>query len=854
MTPTSASSNVSVAAGPRQRSFSFRSLSEALSREKRKGKGSERQHFFVPPTTEAASPEENPAPVYNERAEAVAEAEREDVDTPPVVSREFSDVQPALPEKHSTRELIRPTLLRASHSTPLSCTAVNLSPVGGITLHIPSLGQATFIQPEMDEADDRKSNLFDLMLPREIRLKCFESLIRLYDGEEEDTQDDYSGKERAVRELMRLSRVSRTWQSLLLDGQLWTTVDSTLFSSISNGALLRVAQSAGPFIKKLDLHQTPRISSSLLVAMASSPVERVEEVIRFKSMMIVPSLANTKTIRLLSLTHLNLKGCRQITTKALHSIIVRLPSLLHANLSNMDSVKNDTCLLLGTCCPNLLSLDISRCINTSGKGIVQFIQAAQGALYDKALFSPTLQPYERQEEITLPLEELKVAACADIDSTLLTSLGNILRSLQVLDLSYCAGLTDEMISALVYHPGPAESAHRTTKTTYQLAASHGSSSFGPYITLTPRQAGGDIQSDEAHHRHLLTALKHLCLSSCRRLTDRACIYLAYAVPNLQYLELANIGTGLKDDGLVALFSTTPLIQRIDIEGASEVTEVVLEAITPDVAYVQSIGLERRWNASKRRSTRKTSQDVARCQEGLATCATAGQTSRRQRPPPPGAWLTHLILSSVSKPDADSLLNLVRRCPRLGVLQLDDTKANDSILKEFVALCRLRESRGAYLSLVDCRALSRSINSDVLSQASVRPREGRRGRLFQPLEYSRGSSTSAGSSSHQQYQAAGAIDEYDDRLIVVKTFFNWEIRSQQRRIQQRRSQRAATMAAGSVTNRFLTRARRDSIGAALSFMGGNQDEEGEGLGRWNRITGGLLGQGDEADDARGCSIM
>jgi len=759
-----------------------------------------------------------------------------------------ASVGSSTPQKERNYQTSRPTLLRASHSTPLSSTAVNLSPAGGITLHISSLGPA-FALEGTEQEESTKSNLFDLMLPREIRLKCFQWLVRLYEEEEYPLlngrqQRRFFGKEAAVRDLIRLTRVSQTWQSLLLDGQLWSSVDASLLANISNAALLRLIRSAGPFIKSLDFEKVPQISSSLLVAMSMTEQKEAEQAFRHKSAMNIPTMATiNKSNVFMSLTHINLRGCRDISSRALHNVLVRLPSLTNLNVSNTDIVTDDTCLLLGSCHPNLDTLNLNRCPNMTGKGILSFIQAGQGALYDKALFNPTSKAIERQDDIALPLKELRIAACSDVDPLVMGLIGKGLRSLQVLDLSYVSNLRDEAIAALVSHPGPTETdGVKGTKTTYQLATISQQSTLGPFITLTPRQAGGNIQFDEPHHRRLLSSLQHISLSSCRRLTDRSCIYLAHSVPNLQYIELANIGANLHDEGLIKLFETIPLVQRIDLEGAGEISEKVLEAVTPDIVYVESIGeMQTKWKS--RRSTRRNCD---------------GSESRGskldQRPPPPGAYLTHLILSHILKLESTTLLNLIRRCPRLTHLQLDDTKANDGILKEFVSLSRQRQTRGAYISLVDCRALSRHANSELLAQATVRPRHGRLGRDFQQLEYADSSVSAAANhrSGVESNNHHNVIDECDENLIVVKTFFNWEIRSQQRRIQQRRNQRLMSSAGGA--NRFLTRSRRDSLGAALSFIGGHQIDDGEGTGRWGRITNTLMGQGDEAEDARGCTLM
>lgn len=806
--------------GRRKRTISFRSLSDALMREKR----GERRGPTRPSTSQGLPVEEHSKEIHPSKTGLIGPL-GEAYQTPAA--------------QKNGNEVKRPTLLRAAHSTPLSSTAVNLSPAGGITLHVSSLAPTFATQAERG-CDGARADLFDLMLPREIRIKCFEWLIQLHELDEQ--KQSGTGREAAVRELMRLTRVSHTWLSLLLDGQLWASVDTALLCDISNAALLRLARNAGPFIRKLDLQNAPNISSSLLVSMAISQDGGTgkEEVDKHRARTSVPAMSTLRTNTLLSLTQLNLSGCRGISTMALHNVLVRLPSLLELNVSNTDVVTDHTCLLLGASLPKLTALNVSRCPNMSGKGIVQFIRAGQGALYDEALFSPATGALESQEDIRLPLEALRAAGCVGVNSEVMQLLGQTMPSLQVLDLSYASDLRDDAIGALVAHPGLLETVGKVTKTTYQLAACQNSPA-GPFVTLTPRQAGGNIQGDEVHHRRLLSSLRHISLSSCRRLTDRSCVYLAHAVPNLQYLELANIGPAVRDEGIIKLLETTPLIQRIDLEGASELGEHVVEAVTPDAAYAESIGLETHVQAPSWMGRRSLRRNRSEGERGAAR----GSVQRAQRPPPPGAHLTHLILSHVTKPDAACLLNLIRRCPRLTHLQLDDTLANDSILREFVVLSRQRRTRGAYLSLVDCRALSRSANADMVAQASVRPRDGKRGREFKALEYNDGATSRPASRRAESHQTAA--DECDDRLVVVKTFFNWETRSQQRRAEQRRNQRLN----GGRASHFMARTRRDSLSAALQFIGG---DNGEGTGRWGRLANGIMGQGDEAEDARACRIM
>lgn len=826
----------------RRKAFSLRSLSDAF-KDKKSNQGRSREASVHSQQIESRSINEQMAgeATINEESRSQSgggevEEERKSIAVPPKKQEEIS----------------RPTLLRASHSVPLSSTVVNLSSVDGITLHISTVGATPFARQEEEPV---KRDLFDLMLPREIRISCFRWLVKIHEEEEIDdkTKQQRTGtSQAAAKELLRLTRVSKAWQSILLDGQLWSSIDSFFLSNISNASLLRLTRAAGPFIKQLDLRHASHISSSLFISMMSVPEDAKRlEAQRFKSMMSVPTLSSVKTVQLASLSKLNISGCRSISRTAFHGALVRLPSLSDLDISNSDVICEESCLILGASHPNLSSLNVSRCFNLSGKGIIAFIQAAQGALYDKALFSSSSHELQRESDITLSLQTLRIAGCLGIDSKVMSLIGSSLQSLQVLDLSYISTLDDAAMEAFVAHPGPIQhcASGEVRSVNHHIIESDCSQSVSPFITLTPRQAGGDIQRDEVHYRRLIPSLRHICLSSCRRLTDRSCTYLAHALPNLQYLEMANIGVNLREEGIVKLLETASQIQRVDLEGASEVSDGVLNALTPDASYLEALGMEMS-KRGRRLSRRRFPQDRNEA------CSISQRISlKRRKPSPPGAHLTHLILSHVTKPSQDSLLQLIRRCPRLTHLQLDDTKANDAVLKEFVAICRKRESRNAYLSLVDCRALSRTANADVLSQSSIRPREGKRGREYRCLDYHDGAVASTRASGGDHHTVP--IDECNDRLIVVKTFFNWEIRSQQRRLQQRRNHKALMIANGANGGRFLNRGRRDSLGAALAFIGGvssNPGDEENGTGRWSRIAGGLMGQGDEAEDSRACTIM
>ncbi len=78
------------------------------------------------------------------------------------------------------------------------------------------------------------------------------------------------GAEAAVRELARLSRVSRTWQSYVLDGQLWQSLAFSDYPDMAEEAMISIANAVGPFVRRLDLHGLAGLRSSVLLALSKA--------------------------------------------------------------------------------------------------------------------------------------------------------------------------------------------------------------------------------------------------------------------------------------------------------------------------------------------------------------------------------------------------------------------------------------------------------------------------------------------------------------------------------------------------------------------------------------------------------
>ncbi|PWN48087.1 RNI-like protein, partial [Violaceomyces palustris] len=557
-------------------------------------------------------------------------------------------------------------------------------------------------------------------LPRELIIRCLELLVLSHVEDHRDgiengswrgrkaSETRYVGLQAGIRELARLSRVCREWQNYVFDGQLWQTLDAGSFPEITESALVRIARASGPFVKRLDLRGLSRLSSSILFAIVdahSTPSAKEDPTGDDR-----PHLGQGATLSsdrcLTSLIELDLESCSSVSSECLNQVLSRSPNLKKICLRNLTSVTNETCRILGRRAPGIEYIDVSRCPNVDGSGLLQLSPAKQ-ARHDQT----------PEEALFSPLKELHAVALKGADAEFMASLGPAFPSLEVLDLSYSSDLTDRAIAAFTSIRGDI------------------SQEMGAFVELSSQQAGFDGQ--EPIYRRVFR-LRKLAFSSCSHLTDRACTYLAHSVPYLEVLELANLGPHLRDQGLVRLLSTTPSIARLDLEGATEIRDNLISSLTP------AGGSDQRVNSD---------------------CSSPYASDQ------PGSKLTHLIISSASHVSAAALLLLVQHCPSLVHLEADDTPAGDQLAREFVKLSRQRKAREAYLSLIDCRGLTRGTCSELNSSSAVRPRDGKRGYEFQRFLYD--DAEEAGVTSTSAGGFAGGLDECNPSRVILKSFWGWQ---------------------------------------------------------------------------------
>ena len=463
---------------------------------------------------------------------------------------------------------------------------------------------------------------------------------------------------------------------MAFDGQLWNFIDLHEFPTLPESALLRLSGFGCSFIRGLNIAGHVQIHASTLINIADN--------------LCIPPRIMTST----RLTSIILQGCASITTRSLHHLLILSESLQTLNVKGLSAVTNTTCNILAIYCPLVTNLNMSRCPNIDGDGIR--CMASTALLRNKHL----------------RLKSLRVSGLKNISDSMMSVLGKAAPYLEALDLSYTRQLHNSAIEAFV-----------------TCDATDTAEGLGVEIkTLSAREVGRE-NGNRDYYRRRVTRLRHLSLSCCILLTDMACSNLAYSVPRLEFFEMAGINADLKDDGLIRLFRTTPNIRRIDLEDASDITDRVLEAITPDIDPSVS------W--------------TGRASEGT---------------PQPGHALEHLILSHASQVSDEALLSLIRNCSRLKCLEADNTRMGPSVLREFVQLARERNTSNAKIVAVDCRGISDGLVKEL--SESIRPRMGWRSHAARKLMY-----LDARDDSAEELKIGQ--DECDEKRVVVKSFYTWQ---------------------------------------------------------------------------------
>ncbi|KAI5804437.1 hypothetical protein EDC01DRAFT_420136 [Geopyxis carbonaria] len=277
-------------------------------------------------------------------------------------------------------------------------------------------------------------------------------------------------------ELVKCSSVSKEWNKLCFDGQLWQTLDASQFyNRIPVDQLAQLIVSAGPFVRHLNLRGCVQLQKDWRVDVVANACR--------------------------NLYSASLEGC-QFDRRIVHFVMTRNPQLVHLNLSGLAAVTNSTCRILAQSCPQVETLNISFCTGADGRGLRKIVQGCKR------------------------LRELKAGELHISDPGLMIALfqSNMLEKLHFGD---CTGLTDELVRMLV-EGGVPDIDPFTNKST------------APPRKLMHLDLGKCTGLTDAALRHLgenVPFLEKLELGCVPALTDAGLAAILPHVPRLTHLDL-----------------------------------------------------------------------------------------------------------------------------------------------------------------------------------------------------------------------------------------------------------------------------------------------------------------------------
>lgn len=301
-------------------------------------------------------------------------------------------------------------------------------------------------------------------------------------------------------------------------------------------SVITILQAAGPYVRNLNLYGWQYLPEKAL----------------YQSL-----LGQNEGTRLIEL---DLQGSRDFDEYWLLQLILKSRHLRRISLKGLTGVSNHLVEVIGRTCPHLEYLDVSFCRRIS------------------PLRPDTFSDQTCWRNVT----QLSIAGCAS--QGILEDIGRNMPDLQALDVSHSDELTDDDLKSFV---AVAAATYEPAYRRLELLRSGQTIPDPSLVFLTPTLAGESglaFPGTKGMIPRRVTRLRKLSLSECTQLTDDACRYLARAVPDLESFEMAGIGDGLADGGLLALLPTCPRLKRLDLDSAYEITDAVVRCLIPSPKF------------------------------------------------------------------------------------------------------------------------------------------------------------------------------------------------------------------------------------------------------------------------------
>ncbi|KAF3895517.1 F-box domain protein [Trichophyton interdigitale] len=337
------------------------------------------------------------------------------------------------------------------------------------------------------------------------------------------------------KELFRCSVVSKSWNKMCFDGQLWACLDtSTYYQEIPRYALLKVILAAGPFLRNLSLR-----GCAQLLDIWRTEGDRVTNLCR-------------------NLVQLNIEDCLMdpVTTNC---FFTRNPRLRHINMCGVSTANNSSMEAIAENCPMLESLNISWCTGIDTRGLSSVVKSCTQlkdlrvtrivGWDDEGIMSDLFKSNS--------LERLVLADCASMtDASLKTLIQGINpeidiltgrpvvppRKLKHLNLSNCRLLTENGVKILAHNVPELEGLHVSFLSTLTDDCIASIINTTPKLRFIELEELGELTNfviTELARAPCCQTLEHLNISFCENIGDTGILPLLRKCPSLRSLDLDN---------------------------------------------------------------------------------------------------------------------------------------------------------------------------------------------------------------------------------------------------------------------------------------------------------------------------
>lgn len=392
------------------------------------------------------------------------------------------------------------------------------TPRTGLTPGIAEVDEDYFSRPITKSKPARKDFNFWRDLPSELKMEILSYL--------------------EPKEVVRCSSVSKGWQGMCFDGQLWSILDTAgFYQDVPGDTLVKIICSAGPFCRDLNLRGCVQLREKW------SDKSSVTEACK-------------------NLENFSLEGCR-IDRASIHNFLYSNNRLVHLNLSGLAGASDAGMRIIGLNCPKLEVLNVSWCNNVTTKGLKKVVQGAPNL---KDLRAGEIRGWDDVDFMQLlfernTLERLVLMNCDTLTDESLAVLieGNESeidyisgrpivppRKFKHLDLTRCRGISDQSVKSFVNNIPDIEG--------LQLSKCRGiiDATLTELLPTIPMLTHLDLEELEELTNNVLQTLahspcakrlRHLSISYCENMGDAGMLSVLKTCTNLRSLEMDNTRVG-----------------------------------------------------------------------------------------------------------------------------------------------------------------------------------------------------------------------------------------------------------------------------------------------------------------------